>query len=57
MQHLEVRGVVRPLYGSLGIKELIFSCPIAHADQKINGIVQKKTATEKKTKAKKKKKK
>ena len=26
MQRLEVSGVVRPIYGSLGVKRLIFQC-------------------------------
>jgi len=31
MQHLEVSGAVRPLYGSLGVKELIQPTSISHA--------------------------
>jgi len=27
MQRLEVSGAVRPIYGSLGVKRLIFKCP------------------------------
>jgi len=37
MQRLEVRGTVRPIYGSLGVKRLIyetnFTCTKTHAHQ------------------------
>ena len=32
MQRLEVSGAVRPIYGSLGVKRLIFARAIIHVD-------------------------
>jgi len=38
MQRLEVSGVVRPIYGSLGVKRLKLLCLIKHLVKACDGV-------------------